>query len=51
MPYMCIDSGWYFIVMEYCDMGSLLGYQSKMQGKCLGLGEACKCMGQILGGI
>jgi NIMA (never in mitosis gene a)-related kinase len=46
-----LDSGWYFIVMEYCDMGNLLTYQSKIANKTLGLAKASKILLQILNGI
>lgn len=46
-----VDSGWYFIVMEYCDMGNLLNYQSKANKKTLSFSEASKILLQLLNGI
>lgn len=49
--YLISESGWYFILMEYCDMGNLLNYQSKLPNKIFNLYEATKIMTEILDGI
>lgn len=46
-----LDSGWYFIVMEYCDMGTLFNYQSKNPNKFLHLQQASKILMQILNAV
>lgn len=46
-----LDGGWYFIVMEYCELGNLFSYQSKNSNKTFGLSEASKIFMQILDGI
>ena len=46
-----VDGDWYFLIMEYCDMGNLYSIQSKMSTKVFGIDEAINIFNQILKGV
>ena len=39
------------IVMEYCEMGNLLTYQAKLNGKTFTLNEALKVIVEVIKGL
>ena len=45
------EGDWYFLIMEYCDMGNLFSIQSKMSTKVFGIEEAMNIFNQILRGV
>lgn len=42
---------YYFMVLEYCDGGNLLTYQSKLKTKTFPLGEALEIIVEVLKGL
>jgi len=46
-----IDGDWYFLVMEYCDMGNLYTIQSKLNNKVFSIEEALNIFNQTLRGV
>lgn len=51
--YMAVDleGDWYFLVMEYCDMGNLYSMQSKLTNKVFSFEEALNIFNQVLRGV
>ena len=45
------EGDWYFLVMEYCDMGNLLTLQNKLTNKVFAPEEAFNIFNQILRGV
>ena len=48
---MDVEGDWYFLVLEYCDMGDLHSLQSKMASKVFAIDEALNIFSQILKGV
>lgn len=46
-----VDGDWYFLVMEYCDMGNLYTIQSKLNNKVFSVEEALNIFNQTLRGV
>ena len=46
-----VEGDWYFLVLEYCDMGDLHSLQSKMASKVFAIDEALNIFSQILKGV
>lgn len=46
-----VEGDWYFLIMEYCDMGNLYTIQSKMTSRAFGIDEAINIFNQILRGV
>jgi|JI6StandDraft_1071083.scaffolds.fasta_scaffold06724_6 serine/threonine protein kinase len=44
-------SAYYFMVLEYCDMGNLLTYQSKLKSKTFSLSEALEILVEVMKGL
>ena len=51
--YACLylEGDWFFLVLEYCDLGNLHNFVSKLQHRCLLLEEAILVFKQILRGL
>ena len=45
------ENEWYFLVMEYCEVGNLYNYQSKLPAKVFNLEEASDILRQVLEGM
>ena len=50
-PFVDEEGDWYFLIMEYCDMGNLYNIQSKMTSRVYGIDEAINIFNQILKGV
>lgn len=48
---MYVEGDWYFLVLEYCDMGDLHSIQGKMASKVFSIDEALNIFSQILKGV
>lgn len=46
-----VDCGYHFIVMEYCDLGNLMQYQSKIPQRVFGFAEALRILHQVMKGV
>lgn len=46
-----LEGDWYFLVMEYCDMGNLYSMQSKLTNKVFSFEEALNIFNQVLRGV
>lgn len=46
-----LEGDWYFLVMEYCDMGNLYSMQSKLSNKVFSFEEALNIFNQVLRGV
>lgn len=46
-----VEGDWYFLVMEYCDIGNLYILQSKLANKVFPLDEALSIFNQIIRGV
>lgn len=45
------EGDWYFLVMEYCDMGNLFTIQNKNTSRVFTLEEALNIFNQIIKGV
>lgn len=50
-PSIDAEGDWYFLVMEYCDIGNLYILQSKLANKVFPLDEALSIFNQIIRGV
>ena len=46
-----LEGDWYFLVMEYCDMGNLYSMQSKLTNKVFSFEEALNIFNHVLRGV